>query len=151
VPFVLEAGKGVAERFSEVRILFHPLPRNIFWPEHDCPAPNELTIRIQPEEAIRLRIMGKKPGLAMAITPAELNLLYREQYGTELPDAYERLLLDVLAGERGLFIRSDELAAAWDIVTPLLKAWESATDEPQPYSFGSGGPVIGPSPGEGDR
>jgi glucose-6-phosphate 1-dehydrogenase len=144
VPFWIEAGKGMSERKSEVRLQFHPARHNLFHTDERAFPPNELVLRIQPDEAIRLRVMGKTPGLKLEIAPTELNLLYRERYGGELPDAYELLLLDVLAGERGLFIRDDELAAAWDIVTPLLQAWDAAADDPVPYAFGSAGPVADP-------
>jgi glucose-6-phosphate 1-dehydrogenase len=142
VPFVIEAGKGLHRRVSEVRLQFKPIEHNVFCEDGACFPPNELVLRIQPDEAIRLQVMGKTPGLTMAIAPAELNLLYRERYGPDLPDAYERLLLDVLAGERGLFIRNDELAAAWDIVTPLLDAWDATGADPVPYAFGSTGPAV---------
>jgi len=142
VPFTIEAGKGLHERVSEVRLEFHEAGCGLFrGADGQCPPPNELVLRIQPDEAIRLRVTGKAPGLTLGLAPAELNLLYRERYGDELPDAYERLLLDVLAGERGLFIRDDELAAAWDVVTPLLAAWDAAELEPAPYPFGCAGPL----------
>lgn len=142
VPFEISAGKGLSERISEVRIEFKPVQCEMFFHSGgQCPLPNELVLRIQPDEAIRLHITGKQPGLALLPAPTELNLLYRDRYGDELPEAYERLLLDVLAGERGFFIRNDELEAAWDIVTPLLAEWDASDREPEFYPFGSNGPL----------
>ena len=120
-----------------MRIRFRPGASALFGAE--LPA-NELVIRIQPDEAINLRIMNKTPGLAWDIQPSELRLLYRDQYRQDIPEAYERLLLDVMLGDRGLFIRADELAAAWDIVTPVLHELERCGIEPARYAFGGDGP-----------
>jgi glucose-6-phosphate 1-dehydrogenase len=140
VPFFVEAGKGVDERVSEVRIRFRPGASALFGAPGILPA-NELVIRIQPDEAINLRIMNKTPGLAWDIQPSDLRLLYRDQYRQDIPEAYERLLLDVMLGDRGLFIRADELAAAWDIVTPALHGMERRGIGPERYAFGSAGPA----------
>ncbi|RWV97673.1 hypothetical protein GW17_00039528 [Ensete ventricosum] len=104
-------------------------------------ATNELVIRVQPDEAIYLKINNKIPGLGMRLDSSNLNLLYASRYPREIPDAYERLLLDAIEGERRLFIRSDELDAAWALFTPVLKELEDKRIAPELYPYGSRGPV----------
>ena len=104
-------------------------------------ATNELVLRVQPNEAIYLKINNKVPGLGMRLDRSDLNLLYRSRYPSEIPDAYERLLLDAVEGERRLFIRSDELDAAWSLFTPLLNELEEKKIAPELYPYGSRGPV----------
>ncbi|RRT69959.1 hypothetical protein B296_00011325 [Ensete ventricosum] len=104
-------------------------------------ATNELVIRVQPDEAIYLKINNKVPGLGMRLDRSNLNLLYSSRYSKEIPDAYERLLLDAIEGERRLFIRSDELDAAWELFTPLLKELEDKKIAPELYPHGSCGPA----------
>ncbi|KAG5553578.1 hypothetical protein RHGRI_011459 [Rhododendron griersonianum] len=105
-----------------------------------------LVLRVQPDEAIYLKINNKVPGLGMRLDRSDLNLLYKarsdqSRYPKEIPDAYERLLLDAIEGERRLFIRSDELDAAWSLFTPLLKELEEKKIAPELYPYGSRGPV----------
>lgn len=141
VPFLLTAGKAMASRSNEIRVRFRPVPRNIFCgPDGACLEPNELVIRIQPDEGLVLRIMNKVPGLGMELGATDLNLRYAAAFPAQIPDAYERLLLDVIEGDRSLFIRADELAAAWDIFTPVLRELETRGVEPEPYAVGSAGP-----------
>ncbi|RWW74004.1 hypothetical protein BHE74_00018081 [Ensete ventricosum] len=104
-------------------------------------ATNELVIRVQPDEAIYLKINNKIPGLGMRLDSSNLNLLYASRYPREIPDAYERLLLDAIEGERRLFIRSDELDAAWALFTPVLKELDDKRIAPELYPYGSRGPV----------
>jgi glucose-6-phosphate 1-dehydrogenase len=142
VPFLMTAGKALSHRTNEIRVRFRAVPRNIFCgPEGTCLEPNELVIRIQPDEGLVLRLMNKVPGLGMELAPTDLNLRYAAAFPVQIPDAYECLLLDVLKGDRSLFIRSDELAVAWDIFTPVLHALEERRVEPLPYAIGSEGPV----------
>jgi glucose-6-phosphate 1-dehydrogenase len=136
VPFMMEAGKALDRQVNEIRIRFRDRPRNIFNGALGIIHPNELLIRVQPDEAIDLQIMNKVPGLKMRIEPTNLDLRYRAAFQTEIPDAYECLLLDVLLGDRSLFIRADELAAAWDIFTPVLHELEEKKAAPEPYEFG---------------
>jgi glucose-6-phosphate 1-dehydrogenase len=140
VPFDLEAGKALDTQRTEIQIYFRDVPYSIY---RDLPgiAANRLVIRVQPGEAIELHVVNKLPGLDHELAEATLNLHYESTFRQVVPDAYERLLLDVLKGERSLFIRDDELAAAWDVVTPLLDALNAQQVEPQPYRFGSAGPA----------
>jgi glucose-6-phosphate 1-dehydrogenase len=140
VPFLIEAGKALDRRINEIRIRFRDVPRNLFGSGTRLPE-NELVIRIQPDEAIHLRILNKVPGLQMNVGTTDLNLTYSAAFGGQIPDAYECLLLDVLLGDRSLFIREDELARAWDIFTPVLHQIESERRAPELYPFGSTGPA----------
>ncbi|KAL2519737.1 Glucose-6-phosphate 1-dehydrogenase 2 [Abeliophyllum distichum] len=144
VPFLMKAGKALHNRRTEIRVQFRHVPGNLynrnFGTDLDQ-ATNELVIRVQPDEAIYLKINNKVPGLGMRLDRSNLNLLYKARYSKEIPDAYERLLLDAIEGERRLFIRSDELDAAWSLFTPVLKELEEKRTFPEYYPYGSRGPV----------
>ncbi|CAF2349008.1 unnamed protein product [Brassica napus] len=145
VPFLMKAGKALHTRRAEIRVQFRHVPGNLYNRNNTgCDldkATNELVIRVQPDEAIYLKINNKVPGLGMRLDRSNLNLLYSARYSKEIPDAYERLLLDAIEGERRLFIRSDELDAAWSLFTPLLKEIEEKKRIPEYYPYGSRGPV----------
>ncbi|KAF6137912.1 hypothetical protein GIB67_041785 [Kingdonia uniflora] len=144
VPFLMKAGKALHTKRAEIRVQFRHVPGNLynrsFGTDLDR-ATNELVIRVQPDEAIYLKINNKVPGLGMRLDRSNLNLHYAARYKNEIPDAYERLLLDAIEGERRLFIRSDELDAAWSLFTPLLKEIEEKKIIPEYYPYGSRGPV----------
>lgn len=139
VPFLLRAGKGMNGRMTEIRIQFREIPGKMF--NLADRAPNELVIRVQPDEAIFFRILSKVPGLGMDLEPRELNLHYGTAFTQVIPDAYEDLLHDVITGEKSLFIREDELAAAWDVFTPLLRELEGRHQVPEFHEFGTPGPA----------
>uniref|UniRef100_A0A0C9RLX4 Glucose-6-phosphate 1-dehydrogenase n=2 Tax=Spermatophyta TaxID=58024 RepID=A0A0C9RLX4_9CONI len=144
VPFLMKAGKALHNRRAEIRVQFRHVPGNLYKRNFGTDldrATNELVIRVQPDEAIYLKINNKIPGLGMRLDRSNLNLHYAARYSREIPDAYERLLLDAIEGERRLFIRSDELDAAWALFTPLLKELESKKIAPELYPYGSRGPV----------
>ena len=144
VPFLLKAGKALHKRQAEIRVQFRHAPGNLYGErqgrvEH---VTNELVIRIQPDEAIYLRINNKVPGLGQRLDQTLLDLQYKNAYGqVELPDAYERLILDVINGDKRLFIRNDELEAAWKLFTPLLDTIEEQRIAPELYPYGSRGPI----------
>jgi glucose-6-phosphate 1-dehydrogenase len=140
VPFLVRAGKGLNDTKTEIRIRFRDVPANVFAASAGELLPNELVIRVQPDAGIALHVMSKVPGLKIGLARRTLDLSYKSAFQAEIPDAYECLLLDVIQGEKGLFIRADELEAAWDIFTPVLHDLESCTIKPQPYPFGSHGP-----------
>ncbi|KAJ0733354.1 putative glucose-6-phosphate dehydrogenase (NADP(+)) [Helianthus annuus] len=144
VPFLMKAGKALNTRRAEIRVQFRHVPGNLYKRNFGMDmdkATNELVLRVQPDEAIYLKINNKVPGLGMRLDRSDLNLLYKTRYSKEISDAYERLLLDAIEGERRLFIRSDELDAAWSIFTPLLKELETKKITPELYPYGSRGPV----------
>lgn len=144
VPFLMKAGKALHTRSAEIRVQFRHVPGNLYNKNFGSDldqATNELVIRVQPNEAIYLKINNKVPGLGMRLDRCNLNLLYSARYSKEIPDAYERLLLDAIEGERRLFIRSDELDAAWSLFTPVLKELEDKKIVPEYYPYGSRGPI----------
>uniref|UniRef100_V9KLG6 Glucose-6-phosphate 1-dehydrogenase n=1 Tax=Callorhinchus milii TaxID=7868 RepID=V9KLG6_CALMI len=138
VPFVLRCGKALNERKAEVRLQFRDVAGDIF--DSQCKR-NELVIRVQPNEAVYTKMMTKKPGMFFSPEESELDLTYRERYkDVKLPDAYERLILDVFCGSQMHFVRSDELKEAWRIFTPLLHKIEHEKIKPLSYVYGSRGP-----------
>ncbi|XP_018447778.1 glucose-6-phosphate 1-dehydrogenase 3, chloroplastic isoform X2 [Raphanus sativus] len=144
VPFLMKAGKALHTRSAEIRVQFKHVPGNLYNRNSGTNldrTTNELVIRVQPDEGIYLKINNKVPGLGMRLDQSHLNLLYSTRYSKEIPDAYERLLLDAIEGERRLFIRSDELDAAWALFTPLLEEIEEKKMIPEFYPYGSRGPV----------
>jgi len=138
VPLYLRCGKQMAEKVTEITVQFKPTATPL---TNALPPPNRLTLRLQPDEGIKLRIQTKVPGAGQRIRSTDLAFGYAEQFGPDaIPDAYERLLLDALEGDPTLFLRSDEIEAAWDVVEPLLRR-ETGADVPFPYSEGSWGPA----------
>uniref|UniRef100_A0ACD5XK03 Uncharacterized protein n=1 Tax=Avena sativa TaxID=4498 RepID=A0ACD5XK03_AVESA len=144
VPFLIKTGIGLMKNRAEIRIQFHHVPGNIYRERigHDTDLDtNELVLRDQPEEAILLKVNNKVPGLGLQLDASELNLLYRDRYDVEVPDSYEHLLLDVLDGDNHLFMRSDELAAAWNVLAPVLYEIDQNRVAPELYEAGDKGPI----------
>ena len=139
VPFLVSAGKGLDASKTEIQIHFKS-PEPAIYGEHAVDEPNDLVIRVQPEPSITLKVCNKVPGMGLSLDTQELDLSYWHAYGNATPEAYESLLLDVVRGERSLFIRGDELEAAWDIYTPLLHKLDERRVKPIPYAFGATGP-----------
>ncbi|KAM9856372.1 glucose-6-phosphate 1-dehydrogenase-like [Aulostomus maculatus] len=138
VPFILRCGKALNEQKAEVRLQFTDVPGDIFG--KGCQR-NELVMRVQPDEAIYLKIMTKRPGAYFSPEVTELDLTYKSRYkNVKLPDAYERLILDVFCGNQMHFVCSDELREAWKIFTPLLHQIDMEKLQPIPYTSGSRGP-----------
>lgn len=137
VPFILKCGKALNERKAEIRIQFQTHPSSLFPTETKR---NELVIRVQPDEAVYMKLNSKVPGLSADIVQAELDLTYKQRFDARLPDAYERLIFDVIRGDHNLFVRVDELEAAWKVFTPILHHLEQKKVQPEPYPFGSRGP-----------
>ncbi|KAG9329493.1 hypothetical protein JZ751_004488, partial [Albula glossodonta] len=134
VPFILRCGKALNERKAEVRLQFTDVPGDIF--NNQCQR-NELVVRVQPNEAVYAKMMSKKPGVYFSPEETELDLTYGNRYrDVKLPDAYERLILDVFCGSQMHFVRSDELREAWRIFTPLLHQIEKEKTRPIPYTYG---------------
>ncbi|MEO3867827.1 glucose-6-phosphate dehydrogenase [Nonomuraea sp. B12E4] len=138
VPFYLRTGKRMPHRRSEIVVQFKDVPHSIY----PGGTPNRLVLRLQPEEGIELHIMAKEPGAGeVALKPVPLSLSFGKTFTARVPEAYERLLTDVLAGNPTLFMRRDEVEAAWRWIDPILSAWESSGDLPEPYPAGTTGPV----------
>ncbi|KAK4798593.1 hypothetical protein SAY86_030919 [Trapa natans] len=140
VPFILKAGKALNSRKAEIRIQFKDVPGDIFKCKKQ--GRNELVIRLQPSEAIYMKLTVKQPGLDMSTVQSELDLSYGQRYqGVTIPEAYERLILDTIRGDQQHFVRRDELKAAWEIFTPLLHRIDDGEMKPIPYKSGSRGPA----------
>jgi glucose-6-phosphate 1-dehydrogenase len=138
VPFYLRTGKRMAQRVSEIVVQFKAVPHSIFDNRSTGLEPNKLVIKIQPDEDITLFLCGKKPGTGVNVRELELNLT--EHAETHIPDAYERLLIDSIVGRQTLFMRRDELDAAWQWVMPILDGWSNGVGRVEPYVAGSWGP-----------
>lgn len=140
VPFYLRTGKKMSVRASEIVISFKQAPHDIFSRGKASRAPNRLIIRLQPHEGLRLQLTSKAPGPGgMRLRPSELNLSFDEAFEQRLPDAYERLLMDIARGNQTLFMRLDEVLAAWDFVDPIIEMAQKT--KPEIYRSGSMGPV----------
>ncbi|ANY10438.1 glucose-6-phosphate dehydrogenase [Pseudonocardia sp. HH130630-07] len=142
VPFYLRTGKRLGTHASEIVVQFKPVPHSIFSGfDGEFPA-NRLVIRLQPDEGVRLHLTAKEPGPGgIRPIPAPLDLSFARTFGDRLPDAYERLLMDVLRGNPTLFMRRDEIEAAWTWAEPVLRSWERTGQRPRPYAAGSTGPA----------
>lgn len=141
VPFFMRAGKALETKLCEVRICFKQTPANIFSHYENGRWPDELVIRIQPDEAIYFKIINKVPGLKVSLAQCMLDMQYSAVFAKAIPDAYECLLLDVLEGEKTMFVSTRELAALWDVFTPVLHEIETRQIRPYPYPFQSRGPA----------
>ena len=139
VPFYLRTGKRLATRVSEIVVQFKAVPHSIFDTQGRGLLPNKLIIRIQPEEDITLTLCGKEPGSGVHVRDVSLSLATASQ--GSVPDAYERLLVDSIVGRQTLFMRRDELDAAWQWVMPILDCWAGDAGKVEPYLAGSWGPT----------
>jgi glucose-6-phosphate 1-dehydrogenase len=143
VPFYIRTGKRLPKRSSEVAIQFKDVPHILFNANPEVPLdPTVLALRIQPEEGLSLRIASKLPGPKVRIYPVKLEFNYSASYSETTPEAYERLLLDVMAGDATLFMRRDAVEAAWQFVTPILETWQQSRERSLPeYRAGTWGPL----------
>ncbi|MDR3537695.1 MAG: glucose-6-phosphate dehydrogenase, partial [Acetobacteraceae bacterium] len=142
VPFYLRTGKRLPTKVSEIVIQFRAAPFSIFPADAADWQPNRLIIRLQPEEGMRLEMMTKDPGPGgLRLSPTGLDIRFEKTFGMRFPDAYERLLMDAVRGNPTLFMRHDEVEAAWTWVEPILQAWAARPDHPRPYPAGSWGPT----------
>ncbi|MFT4013348.1 MAG: glucose-6-phosphate dehydrogenase [Paracoccus sp. (in: a-proteobacteria)] len=142
-PFYLRTGKKMRARTSEIVVTFKSPPHSIF-DEVDEPRSNQLVIKLQPDEGMVLTVMIKEPGPGgMRLMQVPLDMSFADALGasaTDMPDAYERLIMDVIRGNQTLFMRGDEVEAAWAWTDPIIREWEAGTKRPEPYDAGSSGP-----------
>ncbi|MEL7212006.1 MAG: glucose-6-phosphate dehydrogenase [Pseudomonadota bacterium] len=142
-PFYLRTGKRLRARSSEIVVVFKDAPHSIFGADQGTHR-NVLTIQLQPNEGMTLDVTIKEPGPGgMRLLDVPLDMTFAEALGPEaeeVPDAYERLIMDVIRGNQTLFMRGDEVEAAWAWTDPLIAAWQARNDVPQPYDTGSSGP-----------
>ncbi len=141
VPFLLRSGKRLRRRLAEVVLHFRPLPHRLFDVDgHAAGTPNQLVVRIQPDEGISLRFGAKVPGGGVAIRDVAMDFLFGAAFGSSSPEAYERLLLDAMRGDATLFTRDDEVEAQWAFIDPILHGWRSLPAPLATYEAGSWGP-----------
>jgi glucose-6-phosphate 1-dehydrogenase len=144
VPFYLRTGKRMPQKLSQIVIHFKAPPHYIFAPEQRQLIGNKLIIRLQPQEGISLLVMTKDQGLdkGMQLRSGPLQLNFSETYKSpRIPDAYERLLLEVMKGNQNLFVRKDEIEYAWKWCDQLIDGWQRVGAPPKPYAAGSWGPA----------
>ena len=141
VPFYLRTGKRMSDRMSEIVITFKPIPHSIFDDSAGQVVANQLVMRLQPNEGVKQWMMIKDPGPGgMRLRHVPLDMSFADRFEVRNPDAYERLLLDVIRSNQTLFMRRDEVEAAWLWVDPILKAWEENGQKVHPYTAGTWGP-----------
>jgi glucose-6-phosphate 1-dehydrogenase len=145
VPCYLRSGKRLARRVSEIAITFKAVPHSMFHPMlPDELTPNVLVLNVQPDEGVSMTIQAKRPGPKTSLAPLDMAFRYRDVFGDELTEAYERLLLDCMLGDQTLFVRHDDLEMEWSLITPVLNAWKEERASGQrgvyPYPAGSWGP-----------
>ncbi len=141
VPFYLRTGKRLEKRVSEIVVTFKPIPYSVFEASAGPVVANRLVMRLQPDEGVKLWLMIKDPGPGgMRLQHVPLDMSFAEAFGVRNPDAYERLLMDVVRGSQTLFMRRDEVEAAWKWIDPILESWKASADLPKPYTAGTWGP-----------
>ncbi|MEO7522895.1 MAG: glucose-6-phosphate dehydrogenase [Ferruginibacter sp.] len=142
VPFYVRTGKRMNESISVITIQFKPAPHQTFPDEAtENWQPNRMVLNLQPDMGIRIRFQAKKPGLQMQLNPVDMLFNYSDTYTSGTPEGYETLLLDVIEGDATLFMRADQVEAAWEIIMPILNTWNSNPSVNFPnYAAGSHGP-----------
>lgn len=142
VPFYMRTGKRMATRASEIVIQFREIPHSIFSRSEGVPKANRLVLRLQPDEGVKMFLMIKDPGPGgMRLRQVPLNLAFADTFVQRTPEAYERLLMDVIRGNQTLFMRRDELEAAWRWIDPIREAWDNDTSQLHGYTAGTWGPT----------
>jgi len=138
VPFYLRTGKRLARKDTEIVVTFKEPPHSLFSSAglHHMP-PNVLAFQIQPKEGISLRFQAKRPGSKICIGTLDMKFRYQDIFGVEMPEAYERLLLDCMVGDQTLYTRFDGIEVAWQLLMPVLEAWQRSKEAPHEYPAGS--------------
>jgi glucose-6-phosphate 1-dehydrogenase len=140
-PFYLRTGKRLPQRVSEIIVSFRQIPHSIFARESGKISDTRLVIRVQPDEGIKLWLMLKEPGPGgIRLQHVPLDMSFAKAFDAHAPEAYERLLMDVIRGNATLFMRRDEVEAAWDWIDPIRDVWNQVKESPRPYVAGSWGP-----------
>jgi glucose-6-phosphate 1-dehydrogenase len=139
VPFYLRTGKRLARKDTEIVITFKKIPHSMFAGSglDDMPS-NVLVLQIQPEEGIHLSFQAKRPGSKICIDTLNMNFNYSDVFGVEIPEAYQRLLLDCMVGDQTLFTRYDAVEVSWQLMAGILEAWEKSDSIPNDYAAGEG-------------
>jgi glucose-6-phosphate 1-dehydrogenase len=140
VPFVIESGKLLDKNSVEISIHFREITRHLFKHQPKISEQNILRFKVQPEEGIALRLLMKRPGVEMELDPQELSFDYRSSFEERLIEAYEKVLLDCIAGDQMLFARSDGVKSSWEFVTKIVRGWQKNKSPLKFYKPGSSGP-----------
>jgi glucose-6-phosphate 1-dehydrogenase len=141
VPFYVRAGKRLARRVTEIAVQWNRVPHTLFRPPDGGITPNVLSLRIQPDEGIAVRFISKEPGQQTVLREVAMEFRYGAAFGSNTPEAYERLLLDAMRGDATLFTRKDEVEAQWEYMDRIIRAWADDGWPPPPiYAAGSWGP-----------
>ena len=141
VPFYLRTGKHMAERLCEIVVTFKAIPHSIFPLQHKTTLANKLIFRLQPDDGIRMQLNEKRIGAGMNVHSVNLSLNPSQVKNEPVPEAYERLLQDVISGNQTLFLRHDELLQAWQWIDPILTYWQAIGQRPERYAAGTWGPA----------
>lgn len=135
VPFYLRTGKRLAAKDTEIAITFKEVPHSMFSSVGlDALPANVLVMRIQPEEGISLSFQAKRPGSKICMSTLNMNFSYKDIFSAEMPEAYQRLLLDCMVGDQTLFTRQDDVEVSWRLLTPVLQSWEQSQAAPHVYT-----------------
>ncbi len=140
VPFYVRAGKRLARRVTEIAVVFREVPHTLFRAPDGGITPNVLAVRVQPDEGIALRFISKEPGQQTILRDVAMDFRYGTTFGSNTPEAYERLLLDAMRGDATLFTRRDEIEEQWAFIDPVLESWAREGQPPPLYAAGSWGP-----------
>jgi glucose-6-phosphate 1-dehydrogenase len=143
VPIYIRAGKRLNKRITEIKVFFIKAPDSLFkGRQRGDVEHNVLSIQVQPKEGMSLRISSKQPGPRFRVRPVEMDFHYDSSFGVASPEAYERLLLDVMKGDPTLFTRNDEIEESWELLAPIFEVWEGSTPPPLcTYEAGTWGPA----------
>jgi len=138
VPFYLRTGKRLAGKDTEIAIFFKNVPHSIFDSAglEDIP-PNVIVLQIQPEEGMSLSFQAKRPGSKICMSTLNMDFKYKSVFLADMPEAYQRLLLDCMVGDQTLFTRYDDVDVSWRLLTPVLEAWQKDDSAPYIYAAGS--------------
>ena len=138
VPFYLRTGKRLAKKDTEIAIFFRKVPHSLFiWAGLQDIPPNVLVLRIQPEEGMSLSFQAKHPGSRICMSTLKMDFNYKSVFLVDMPEAYQRLLLDCMIGDQTLFTRYDDVEVSWQLLTPVLEAWQKDESSPHIYAAGS--------------
>ena len=140
VPFYIRAGKRLPRKVTEIAIQFKQVPHSLFAAPDGGISPNVLAVRVQPDEGIALRFTTKEPGNATILRDVAMDFRYGSAFGSNTPEAYERLLLDAIRGDATLFTRRDEVEEQWAFIDPVIEAWRGQAAAPPTYPAGTWGP-----------
>jgi glucose-6-phosphate 1-dehydrogenase len=141
VPIYLRTGKRLARKVTEIAVTLKPVPHLAFAAEGSVGVqPNQLILTVQPNEGVSLSLSAKIPGTRLRIRPVNMEFLYGTSFLSQSPEAYERLILDVMRGDATLFTRDDEVEAQWRIIDPILETWDHDDRPLAEYPAGTRGP-----------